>query len=169
MRRKVKRVLGFLFAAMTLVCMSGSQVFAAESIAEVDEKIVFLQGELAENISLEQGDVNENLRATTFINAGVAISCSSEGLLLEFVTSTNKEASTIGVKDIVIQKKVWYGWSTVAVAADGGEKNTSMSVYRVLYRDAVKGTTYRVTCNHYADVDGYRELADDTGEFVFTY
>lgn len=169
MRRKVKRVLGLMFAAVTLVCMPSSQVFAAENVAEIEEEITVIQGELVENTSLEVRNVNENLRATTFIDAGVAISCSSEGLLLEFVTSTNKEASTIGVKDIVIQKKVWYGWSTVAVAADGGESNTSLSVYRVLYRDAVKGSTYRVTCNHYADVDGYRELADDTGEILFTY
>ena len=37
------------------------------------------------------------------------------------------------------------------------------------YPDAIKDRTYRVICTHYADVDGYEEVVNDTGAFKFTY
>lgn len=161
------RIIGLVLAAVLMAYMPGLHVMAAESITENDVEV--LQGELMDEIPKAYYSVNDNLRATTFTNAEIIAGFSSNGMLIEFVTSTSKNASTIGVKNIVIQKKEWYGWKTVATAEGGGETNSSLTGYQVLYKGAVKGATYRVTCTHYADVDGYRELDATSGDLVCDY
>ena len=39
----------------------------------------------------------------------------------------------------------------------------------ITYANAVKDATYRISCVHYADVNGYMEGTNDTGAFVYTY
>lgn len=92
-----------------------------------------------------------------------------EGLCMSFTTSCAGEASVIGVKDIKVQQKMWYGWKTVLIS-DGAETyNSAIFGADLTYPDAIKDRTYRVICTHYADVDGYEEVVNDTGAFKFTY
>ena len=92
-----------------------------------------------------------------------------EGLCMTFTTSSAGPAKVIGVKDIKVQQKVWYGWKTVLVS-DGTELyDSSIFAADLTYSDAIKDKTYRVICTHYADVDGYEEAENDTGAFKFTY
>ena len=92
-----------------------------------------------------------------------------EGLCMSFTTASIGIASVIGVKDIKVQQKMWYGWKTV-LASDGTEFYDCSSFGADLkYPDAIKDRTYRVICTHYADVDGYEEVVNDTGAFKFTY
>ena len=92
-----------------------------------------------------------------------------EGLCMSFTTTSIGIASVIGVKDIKVQQKMWYGWKTV-LASDGTEFYDCSSFGADLkYPDAIKDRTYRVICTHYADVDGYEEVVNDTGAFKFTY
>lgn len=92
-----------------------------------------------------------------------------EGLCMSFTTSSMGDAKVIGVKDIKVQQKMWYGWKTVLIS-DGGETYDSAIFGADLkYADAIKDRTYRVICTHYADVDGYEEVVNDTGAFKFTY
>lgn len=92
-----------------------------------------------------------------------------EGLCMSFTTSCIGTASVIGVKDIKVQQKMWYGWKTVLVS-DGTESyDCSIFGANLKYPDAIKDRTYRVICTHYADVDGYEEVVNDTGAFKFTY
>ena len=64
---------------------------------------------------------------------------------------------------------MWYGWKTV-LTSDGTEfYNCSSFGADLKYPDAIKDRTYRVICTHYADVDGYEEVVNDTGAFKFTY
>lgn len=163
---KVK-VIGMVLAAVLMAYVPGFNVMAAEATTESDVEV--LHGELMNDIPETYYSVNENLRATTFTNAEIIAGFSSNGMLIEFITSTSKNASTIGVKNIVIQKKEWYGWKTVATAEGGGETDSSLTGYQVLYKGAEKGATYRVTCTHYANVDGYRELNATSGELVCDY
>ncbi len=92
-----------------------------------------------------------------------------EGLSMTFTTSSAGEAKVIGVKDIKVQQKVWYGWKTVFIS-DGAESyNCAIFAADLVYPDAIKDKTYRVICTHYGDVDGYEEAVNDTGAFKFTY
>lgn len=92
-----------------------------------------------------------------------------EGLCMTFTTSCAGTASVIGVKDIKVQQKMWYGWKTV-LTSDGAENyNEPIFAAGLKYADAIKDKTYRVICTHYADVDGYEEVVNDTGAFKFTY
>ena len=92
-----------------------------------------------------------------------------EGLCMSFTTASIGIASVIGVKDIKVQQKMWYGWKTV-LASDGTEFYDCSSFGADLkYPDAIKDRTYRVICTHYADLDGYEEVVNDTGAFKFTY
>lgn len=92
-----------------------------------------------------------------------------EGLCMTFTTSSVGPAKVIGVKDIKVQQKVWYGWKTVLVS-DGTELyDSSIFAADLTYSDAIKDKTYRVICTHYADYDGYEEVVNDTGAFKYTY
>ena len=92
-----------------------------------------------------------------------------EGLCMTFTTSCAGDAKVIGVKDIKVQQKVWYGWKTVFIS-DGAESyDSAIFGADLVYPDAIKDKTYRVICTHYADVDGYEEVVNDTGAFKFTY
>ena len=92
-----------------------------------------------------------------------------EGLCMTFTPSCAGTASVIGVKDIKVQQKMWYGWKTV-LTSDGAENyNEPIFAAGLKYADAIKDRTYRVICTHYADVDGYEEVVNDTGAFKFTY
>lgn len=111
---------------------------------------------------------NANAR-TMMVDCIISICSSEEGMHIEISTGTVGTASYLGVKDVEIKKKVWYGWKTVATCSGAESQNHSMMGISVMYANAEKDATYRVTCVHYADVDGYIEAENDTGAFVFTY
>lgn len=164
-KKKIQLVISLALTAMFLACVPCTEVAAAETnVVDVD-KVEVLEATVYE---LPGDQINVGLR-TMLAQCIISVSSSSEGMLVDITTGATGIASVIGVKDIKIQKKVWYGWSTVAVSS-GGEANDCASMgCSVLYTGAVKGETYRVTCVHYADVDGYEEGENNTGEFVFTY
>ena len=86
---------------------------------------------------------------------------------MSFTTLSVEESTVIGVKDIKVQQKVWYGWKTV-LTSDGAEnQNENMFMGELTYPDAEVGKTYRVTCIHYANYDVYEEVLNDTGAFKF--
>jgi len=107
---------------------------------------------------------------TTLFDCEIIMAFSAdEGLVMDFTTSSAGEAKVIGVKDIKVQQKVWYGWKTVFIS-DGAESyNRATFGAELIYPDAIKDKTYRVICTHYADVDGYEEVVNDTGAFKYTY
>lgn len=107
---------------------------------------------------------------TTLFNCEIIMAFrADEGLVMTFTTSSAEPAKVIGVKDIKVQQKVWYGWKTVLIS-DGTELyDSSIFAADLIYSDAIKDKTYRVICTHYADVDGYEEVVNDTGAFKYTY
>ncbi len=104
---------------------------------------------------------------TTMFNCEIILAFTLEGLEMTFTTSSVKDSSVIGVKDIKVQQKMWYGWKTV-MTSDGAEnQNASLFIAGLTYPDAVNGKTYRVICTHYANYDVYEETVNDTGAFKF--
>ena len=104
---------------------------------------------------------------TTMANCEIVLAFKEEGLEMTFSTSSLLISSVIGVKDIKVQQKMWYGWKTV-FTSDGAENyNEDIFMADLLYPDAIEGKTYRVTCVHYANYDVYEEVENDTGAFKF--
>ena len=105
---------------------------------------------------------NSLARATTFIDTSIGISYSSSGMFITIDTIMNKTASVVGVKDIQVQIQNGDDWVTVATSTGGELTNTGSCCVELNYTGAIVGQTYRVTCIHYANVDGYRELYHET-------
>ena len=100
-------------------------------------------------------------------NCQIVLAFTLEGLEMSFTTSSVEVSSVIGVKDIKVQQKMWYGWKTV-MTSDGAEnQNEAVFGADLTYPDAVNGKTYRVLCTHYANYDVYEEVVNDTGAFKF--
>lgn len=163
--KKFKKFLSLVLAAILFSSLPYSNALAAEMVQTVDENVVNLDAEIVDIV----GNPDISVYATIFNEASITVTFSSSGMLVEIATSMNKTASIVGVKDIEIQQQVWYGWKTVATSSGGSSSNVNGSLCTVLYPNSVKGETYRVVCTHYGDVDGYRELSNETSGYKCTY
>lgn len=165
MKRKIqKRILAFIVALACTVSVPAHTAQAQEIYENDAAASVVIMG--------NQGQENEILSInpiTTMFDCDITMAFRTEGLVMTFSTACVGTASVIGVKDIKVQQKMWYGWKTV-LTSDGGEnKNENIFSGDLTYSEAVKGKTYRVLCTHYANVDVYEEFENDTGAFKFTY
>ena len=104
---------------------------------------------------------------TTMFDCEIIMAFTLNGLEMDFTTSCVDIASVIGVKDIKVQQKMWYGWKTVMTSNGAENQNDAVFCTSLTYPDAVNGKTYRVICTHYADYDGYEEVENNTGAFKF--
>lgn len=108
-------------------------------------------------------------RSTTFIDTSINMSFSADGMYIEIHTDMNTTASVVGAKDIKIQKKGLFGWTTVATSTGGEAYNVGGCVVYLNYAGAEYEEIYRVTCTHYGQVDEYRELYHETEGFTCIY
>ena len=140
------------------VTLSEADFMAETEVARLEASVIEPAGELSKN----------NARALLY-NCIINLQCHSDGMHLTFTTECSQVASVIGVKDIVIQKKVWYGWKTVATSDGAENTNSTALACSVLYPGAEVGETYRFSCIHYADADEYSEVVNQTDGVVFRY
>lgn len=167
MRKIVQMIMSMAVIASLLAGASEFTCLASEAVGMED---VGDFPEVLDAIVLENVEWSANIIPyTSLAQCIISVSGSDEGMLIDITTGSVGRASVIGVKDIEIQQKVWYGWKTVAVCSGGESYNHSMMGISILYDNAVKDETYRITCVHYGDVDGYMEGTNDTGAFVYTY
>ena len=64
-----------------------------------------------------------------------------EGLCMTFTTSCAGDAKVIGVKDIKVQQKMWYGWKTVLISDGAEDYNAAIFAADLKYADAIKDRT----------------------------
>lgn len=161
--RKGRTIVAFLLALLFAVSAPAQEV-RAEEYNENTTHTFIVASETQEYDSFGVQPV------TTLVNCQIIMAFrADEGLCMTFTTSCAGDAKVIGVKDIKVQQKVWYGWKTVFIS-DGAESyDSAIFGADLVYPDAIKDKTYRVICTHYADVDGYEEAENDTGAFKFTY
>lgn len=159
----VKRILGMVLSIALLTGIPGvTQVKAYAAECDTVESL--------EAVVLKATEANVVKQTRTMMtNCIISVSCSEEGLHMDIITGTVGVASVLGIKDVVVKKKVWYGWKTVAISSGAEDYNQTSFGISLTYSDAEYGETYRITCVHYADVDGYIEGENDTGALVFTY
>ncbi len=167
MRKAVRMMLSLVLSATLLAGAPGLTLLAAEtsdleSVESTESSPEMLKAEI-------MSDTDSNMPYTMLYNCIISVSGDDEAMHIDITTNASGMASVIGVKDVKIMKKVWYGWSTVAVSDGGESQNRSMMGISIPYANAVKDATYRITCVHYADVNGYTEGENDTGAFVYTY
>lgn len=161
---KIKKITCMALMAIFVVSTPAMDVCAAETNAAAEENVEVLE---VTEVNLTDESGNPNAR-TLFTDCSISVSVSG-GMLVEFYTKVSGTASVIGVKDIVIQKKVWYGWQTVVTSVGGEKNNGSAYACTLTYTGAENGATYRISCVHYANVSGYAENSNITDAFVFSY
>ncbi len=168
MKRVQKNVLGFLLTVVFVVVGSPIPVHAEEAIQQMEIQRNVSDPSQPTYHGLYDLELPKGVRANRISAASLGVTPRSDEILIEVGTSTNFVAKKIGVKDLFVQEKVWYGWKTIAQAADYDE-NTSSFGGQVHCTNAEKGKTYRVVCTHYAiDSNGAeRTLANESEEFVY--
>jgi len=173
--KKVKRIgqrfLVGLVSAVLLVGSNGFTSMATDSdipndVAEVPGLVEVLEATVVEDLELSSEINPYTMLADCIISVGEE----SDGMHIGISTATVGTSSVLGVKDVKIWKKTWYGgWDLVATSPGGESQNRSTMGISIVYKNAVKNATYKITCVHYGNVDGYTEFANDSGEFVFNF
>lgn len=160
MRDKVKRIMALLLSVVLLSSFMQTEVFAAEEnedVLELKAKAIVLNKE------------SDIMPLTFFSDASIAVTHTEEGMDIYIVTFVDGEASYVGVKDIIVWHKGWFGiWKEVATSTGARVDGHSGMGCSIIYSNAVVGDTYKIECVHYAEVDGeYKELPNETAEFKF--
>lgn len=142
------------------------RVYAAEELGTT-KNVDMLNVELMD-MSAVKPPVNN--AKTVLVNCEILYAMNTSGLQVSISTGCGNGAATyLGVKDIKIEKKVWYGWQTVATGSGGQQSNCSIMGVQFNYANMTVGETYRISCVHYGDYNGYHELSNQTSAFVFSY
>ncbi len=161
-KKRVLHCIVSLAVAIMLLNTSMPTVNAAAADEEPDQEVEVLE---AEAIVLEE-DVPAT--RTLISDWNIDIKSDSDGLVVEVRVGTMQKASVIGVKDIKIYKKMWYGWKLVAIS-DGDEALDCVKVVVTAhYGNAEKGSDYKATCVCYANVDGLTEKELESHTFSYS-
>ena len=175
MKSKVKRIrkaVGMVLAIMLFVNIPIMEAEAAEQYRDKDESVEVMECSVGE---VTEGYFEQIKNARTSLSdCIISVGFSSEGMDIDIMTTTNATVPVVGIKDIRVEQKVWYGWKLVAVSSGAEVTDSDGLSVHVVFKGAIKDKTYRVTCVHYADleydgVEEYTECYANTGEFVFTY
>lgn len=164
--KKCRRIVSLVLALVLGVSISTTSAKAAEVSIGQEKNVEYL-----EMISIEGNNqtIKENASVKALLyNCLINVYSSSNGMEITFETDCVQRASAIGVKDIEIKQKVWYGWKVVATSSGGQVSNATSFMGEILYTGAVRGETYRITCTHYANADEYTEVHGEL-DVVFTY
>lgn len=170
-KRTRKRILSILVTAVLFLGASSFTSIAQEmDIPENTGKEIH-DVEVLEATVVEDLDLSSGVSPyTMLVDCIIGVGGDSKGMHIDISTGVVGTASVIGVKDIKIFKKTWYGgWDLVATSSGGESYNRSVTGVTILYANAVKGATYKITCVHYGNVDGYIEGTNDSGEFVYDF
>ncbi len=166
MKRRVKKAICAALLSVLMLSSYSMEIFAATPQETTAAEVEVMDVQVVSSTQLP--DVVPY--ATTFVDASITVSFSSAGMYIVCCTGMNGTASVVGVKDIVVERKTdWFGWQVVAVASGGEDYNCTTVSCSMIYTGAVVGETYRVSCIHYGDVDGYRELESQTSGYECRY
>ncbi len=173
MKRKVHHsTVRCLAAAFAAVMALGTPCATAR--AAYEEEIVTRDNPAPIVVILETDDEGSTEQRpalrTTISGCNITYNCEADGLRGSLTASTTQKASEIGFKDLVVQKKVWYGWSTVGEDTAGLTATDTDTLNASYYfAGAENDTKYRVKCTFFADVDGYVEEEKTSPTFTFRF
>lgn len=158
MNKKIKII--SLFVAVCCLFLGNLSIVAAEDF--------FVEMPNSKTEIVSKGNEVSLLSNPTLTACNVGIGISSGGLAITFDTTASHSANEIGVKDVVLQEKTWYGgWKDIPMS-NYCTYNSDWYAGDVVYTGANKGTTYRVKCTHYAKF-GSTELTLNNTSSELTY
>ena len=172
MKRKMKTMIQKMLCATLAVglLLGGVDVLSMDVYAAEISETKNVDVIEVEVMDLSDFKPSINNTRTALNDCTILFTKSSAGLHVEITTGcANGTASYLGVKDIKIEQKVWYGWKTVATSSGAQQSNCSITGLQFNYANVTVGETYRISCVHYGDYDGYHELSNQTSGFVFSY
>lgn len=169
--KKMQKFLSVLVMAVLFTEMLGFTSIAAGTYGLPEEQDVNTEIEVLEAVVIKDIDLASGISPYTMLaDCTIGVTGDSKGMHIDISTGTVGKASVLGVKDVKIYKKNWYGgWDYVAYSSGGEAKDCGSMGINILYANAVKDATYKITCVHYGNVNGYTEGSNDSGAFVFTY
>ena len=155
-----------------IVALALALIFAfSVPVQEAHAEEAYLNGDTTMKVTVTnmspEYSISDVKPITTLFDCEIIMAFTLNGLEMDFTTSCVDIASVIGVKDIKVQQKMWYGWKTVMTSNGAENQNDAVFCTSLTYPDAVNGKTYRVLCTHYANYDVYEEVENDTGAFKF--
>lgn len=165
MKRKAKKLAAVL-CGVVMLCNSGMGMVAhAEEVVEASLAAEYHEPE-GENVGYGLYDIPDitGARAAMLANCSIGISVNANGVKGSIKTGSTVQASEIGIKNITVEKYVDGAWTLVASHPGGTKYNTNACAMDVSTGAAQKGVLYRITCTHYAILNGVRhELYNETG------
>lgn len=170
--RKMRRAGRKLLTMMTtMVVLMSAFGFTSMAVEDGVSESTGGEVEVLEAVLIEDMDLSSEISPYTMLaSCIISVGRESDGMHIEISTGSVGTASVLGVKDVKVWKKIGYNkWELVAVS-DGAEasKCTTMGI-SLVYKGAEQGETYKITCLHYGNVDGYTDFANDSGAFVYNF
>ena len=133
-----KKIRKLVLAISVMVSMAVTSIDV--QAAECNEKVLLQSSEQRNDVpeelevvlSADTGRQNQSQARTMMVDCYISICSSEAGMHIEISTCTVDMASVLGVKDIKIMKKVWYGWKTVATSNGGEVYNNYIKHFKCL-------------------------------------
>lgn len=157
MKSKIKKLLVVLCGIM-MVCNSNMGLIA-HAQENIETLIISPYRELmGNNIGHGIYDIPDfrGEKAATLTGCTIGISVDANGVQGSISTGSTVTASKIGVENIRIEKYVNGEWTLVGTSAGGYATNTNGYGINVSTKAAQKGVLYRISCTHYAYLNGVR-------------
>lgn len=126
-RKKRGTKLLALFMLMVLVISTPNLKVCAEEVVNAPNTDISVE---ITNKEVAYSSVVQPL--TTMFDCEIIMAFTLEGLEMTFTTSCVDIASVIGVKDIKVQQKMWYGWKTV-MTSKGAENIMKIFLRQILH------------------------------------
>lgn len=152
---KVKKWLAVL-CGMVMLCSSEMGLVA---YAQENEEVLTL-GEYevlsGDNIGYGIYDISgdKGVRAAMLNDCTLGISVNANGVRASVTTGSTVQASKIGVRDVVIEKYVNGKWEFAGSHPGGYVTNKDYYAANISTGSADKGVKYRISCTHYAVLNG---------------
>ena len=104
-----------LFTSTSAVCVTG---LIAIDVADPFTPVSYTHLVPQSKINIVPGTFEDIQQRDSFSLAGctLEIGIASNGVEVSFVTSATQTANEIGVKDVVLQQKTWYGWKDIPIS-----------------------------------------------------
>lgn len=157
MKGKKKRLLAVL-CGMIIVCNSGMGIIA-NAQENVETLMIGPYQELTgDNIGHGIYDIPDNsgAKAATLTGCSIGISVGADGVKGSITTGSTVIASKIGVENIRIEKYVNGKWTLVGSHSGDYTTNRNSHAISVYTGSAQRGVQYRISCTHYAYLNGVR-------------
>ena len=157
MKVKMKRL--FIILSAIIMVYNSNTGIIAHAQEEVEILTVSEYRELTgNNIGHGIYDIPDNRggKAATLTDCSIGISVNANGVVGSITTGSTVTASKIGVENIRVEKYIDGKWTLVGTHSGGYTTNNDDYLMTVSTSSAQTGVQYRISCTHYAILNGVR-------------